>query len=323
MSYNKTYQNNPNLWGNKPNNLLLMFENDFIPNSNVLDLGCGQGRDALYLAKKGFNVLAIDSSNIAIKQLLEKSEQEQLTNLTVECVDASNFSLQSNKYQIINLHNLLQFIGKDNSLKLINNIKDKLSPDGFVIIKAFTTNDPESLKNNPKTHTFFEPNELKKLFDGFKIKHYIEHTIKDIGHTNKPEPHYHGIVELVAQKTTYFSINDYLKFLNQTVNVKIERPLGSFHPKHNFKYPVNYGFVPNTKAPDNEEIDAYILGVDKPLEEFTGICVAIIHRTNDNDNKLIVVPNNQVDISDQEIKDNTHFQEQYFESVIIREKLNV
>ncbi|MEK7117629.1 MAG: methyltransferase domain-containing protein [Patescibacteria group bacterium] len=200
MSYNNTYQNNPNLWGNRPNNLILMFENDFKPNSNVLDLGCGQGRDALYMAKKGFDVVAVDSSNTAIEQLLEKAKKEQLTNLTAKCADASNFNLQSDKYQIINLYNLLQFIGKDNSIKLINDIKNNLPPNGFVIIKAFTTSDPEYLKNNTAVRTFFEPNELKELFNGFKIRHYIEHVIKDAGHGNKPEPHYHGIVELVAQK---------------------------------------------------------------------------------------------------------------------------
>lgn len=199
MSYNKTYQNNPNLWGNKPNNLISMFEKDFEPNSNVLDLGCGQGRDALYMAKKGFNVVAADSSSTAIEQLLEKAKQEQLTNITAKCIDVNNFNLESDKYQIINIHNLMQFIGKDNNLKLINNVKNNLSPNGFVIIKAFTTKDPEYLKKIA-THTFFEPNELKKLFNSFKIRHYIEHIIKDIGHGNKPEPHYHGIVELVAQK---------------------------------------------------------------------------------------------------------------------------
>jgi inorganic pyrophosphatase len=51
------------------------------------------------------------------------------------------------------------------------------------------------------------------------------------------------------------------------VEVIMDRPLGCNHPKHGFRYEVNYGYVPNTLAPDGEEIDVYVLGVDKPLEK--------------------------------------------------------
>jgi inorganic pyrophosphatase len=106
-------------------------------------------------------------------------------------------------------------------------------------------------------------------------------------------------------------------YIGKTVQVEIDRPLNSKHPKHGFIYPVNYGFVPNTVSGDGEEIDCYVLGVDKPLKNFTGKCVAVIHRTNDNDDKLIIVPEDK-DITDEEIRELTNFQEQYFESEIIR-----
>ena len=59
------------------------------------------------------------------------------------------------------------------------------------------------------------------------------------------------------------------------------------------------------------------MGVFEPLEYFTGKCIAIIHRLNDNDDKLIIVPENR-NFSDDEIKVLTEFQEQFFESIIIR-----
>lgn len=113
-------------------------------------------------------------------------------------------------------------------------------------------------------------------------------------------------------------MNQSLKYLNQIVKVKIDRPLGSVHPKYDFKYSVNYGFIPNTVSGDGEEIDVYVLGVNKPVENFEGKCIAIIHRTSDNDDKLIVIPKDRTDISDKEIKQATYFQEQYFQSEIIR-----
>ncbi len=107
------------------------------------------------------------------------------------------------------------------------------------------------------------------------------------------------------------------KFLNQIVNVKIDRPMGSKHPKHCFIYPVNYGFIPNTISGDGEELDAYVLGVFEPLESFCGKVVAIIHRTNDDDDKLVVVPENK-NYSDEQIRALTEFQEQWFKSIILR-----
>lgn len=106
-------------------------------------------------------------------------------------------------------------------------------------------------------------------------------------------------------------------YIGKKVTVSIDRPLGSTHPKWGFIYPINYGYIPNTRSGDGEELDAYILGINKPLQEFTGICVAILHRTNDDDDKLIVVPEG-MHVTDAEIRAATHFQEQYFESEIIR-----
>lgn len=106
-------------------------------------------------------------------------------------------------------------------------------------------------------------------------------------------------------------------YIGQEVKVKIDRPLGSRHPKHGFIYPINYGYVPNTISGDGEELDCYVLGKSEPLQDFKGKCIAVIHRINDNDDKLVVVPEGQ-NSTDKEIKEQTHFQEQYFESEIIR-----
>ena len=108
-----------------------------------------------------------------------------------------------------------------------------------------------------------------------------------------------------------------IDFLNKTLKVTIDRPLGSKHPKHGFIYPVNYGYVPNTISGDGEELDCYILGIYEPIETFKGKCIAIIHRLNDNDDKLIIVPENK-SFSNNEIRVLTDFQEQYFESEILR-----
>lgn len=104
-------------------------------------------------------------------------------------------------------------------------------------------------------------------------------------------------------------------YLGKIVNVKIDRPMGSHHPKYHFIYPLNYGYVPNTISGDGEELDCYILGIFEPIKEYKGRCIAIIHRINDNDDKLVL---SNKDYSDDQIRALTEFQERFFESEILR-----
>lgn len=107
------------------------------------------------------------------------------------------------------------------------------------------------------------------------------------------------------------------EYLGKDVVVKIDRQLGSRHPKHGFMYMLNYGFIPNTISGDGEELDAYLVGVFEPVESFEGNVIAVIHRINDDDDKLVVAPKN-IKYSNDSIKALTEFQERFFESIIIR-----
>lgn len=105
-------------------------------------------------------------------------------------------------------------------------------------------------------------------------------------------------------------------YLGKRVEIQIDRPLGSAHPRYGFLYPINYGFVPGTMAPDGAELDAYFLGSDEPLETAAGACVGIIHRLQDDDDKLVIVAKG-VTLSKEEILKAVHFQEQWFEHKLI------
>ncbi|MBR1915870.1 MAG: inorganic diphosphatase [Alphaproteobacteria bacterium] len=109
-----------------------------------------------------------------------------------------------------------------------------------------------------------------------------------------------------------------VKYIGELVNVKIDRPKGSKHPKYGFEYPVNYGFVPYTKSGDGEELDAYVLMEDVPLEEYIGRCIAVVHRQDDNDDKLIVVPE-AYDLADEQIEHDIAFQEKWFKHILLRD----
>ena len=105
-------------------------------------------------------------------------------------------------------------------------------------------------------------------------------------------------------------------FLGKTVTVTVDRPLGSVHPKYNdMIYSINYGYLDGVIAPDGEELDVYIFGENKRLKEFTGRVVAIVHRDDDIEDKLVAIPDG-VDFSASEIENAVSFQEKYYDSRI-------
>lgn len=99
--------------------------------------------------------------------------------------------------------------------------------------------------------------------------------------------------------------------IEDIVKVIVDRPLGSQHPQYKETYyPINYGFVEGIMAEDEEEQDAYILGVDVPVKGFVGKIIAIIHRYDDVEEKWVVVPRN-MSYTKEEIKKQVEFQEKY------------
>ncbi len=104
-------------------------------------------------------------------------------------------------------------------------------------------------------------------------------------------------------------------YMNKTVKVYVDRPIGYKHK--GILYTLNYGYIKEFKALDGAYQDAYILGVDKPIDIFEGKVIAIIHRFDDVEDKLVVCALNE-NYSDEEIVQLVRFQEQYFKHEIIR-----
>lgn len=108
-----------------------------------------------------------------------------------------------------------------------------------------------------------------------------------------------------------------VNIIGKIVTVTVDRAMGTYHPEHpNIYYPINYGYIKGIIAPDGEEQDAYILGVEYPLQEFTGKIIAIIHRYDDIEEKWVVAPGDMT-FTKEEIRKRVHFQEQYFNIKIV------
>ena len=105
--------------------------------------------------------------------------------------------------------------------------------------------------------------------------------------------------------------------IGNIVKVIVDRPIGSRHPKYpDIIYPINYGYIEGIMAPDGEEQDAYILGVNTPVKEFIGRVIAVIHRFDDVEEKWVVAPDG-ICYTEEEIMAHVDFQEKYFKYSIL------
>jgi len=113
-------------------------------------------------------------------------------------------------------------------------------------------------------------------------------------------------------------IKDYSDIIGLRVKGKVDRPLGSCHPRHkDMIYPINYGYVENIIAGDGAEQDVYIFGTTAPIECYEGKVMAVLHRLNDVEDKWIVSLDDK-NYSNEEILSAVSFQEQYFMSELYR-----
>lgn len=122
-----------------------------------------------------------------------------------------------------------------------------------------------------------------------------------------------GKHEFIANTLRKALVNSYL---GKTVTIKIDRPVGSTHPQRaDMVYPINYGYIPEVVGGDGEELDVYLLGVDRPVAEYTCQIIGIVHRSNDVEDKLVAAPQG-MRFTKAEIAEAVQFQEQYFKSEI-------
>ena len=106
-------------------------------------------------------------------------------------------------------------------------------------------------------------------------------------------------------------------YLGRLVRIGIDRPIGYVHQKadRTLVYDINYGYIPNVLGGDGEELDVYLLCVDTPVKTYEGRVIAIAHRADDVEDKLVMVPDG-VMLSAEEIYSQIEFQEKYYQTKI-------
>ena len=132
IDYEQFYQEFPNGLG-EPTKVFVDFFGSFDnQNASVLDVGCGQGRDALFIARIGHRVTAVDLSPTGIKQLLADAKAENLKIKTV-VTDICEYT-SDQKYDVILIDRTLHMLRKEDQIQVLGRLLEYVLEDGFVLI---------------------------------------------------------------------------------------------------------------------------------------------------------------------------------------------
>lgn len=199
-------------WGLKPNRTLESFI-DLFQKGKALDLGGGEGKNSFFLAQNGFEVEVVDKNRQSLEKCQNFADQHKLRMQTI-LSDIKEFDFKESKYALIISVAALDFLKKSEIETVIEKTKKALNRGGCIFLMVFSDEDPmhqkiiniglKEIEENtfylPKFRThrhFFTSQELENMFQDFKIIHLEQKKIEDVGHG---EPHFHEVIEVLAQK---------------------------------------------------------------------------------------------------------------------------
>jgi len=213
MDWNETYAETSDFFGSEPDPVVHEYRERLHRRSPVLDIGSGQGRNALYLAREGFVVHAIDPSSVALRDL-ESAASSHGLKIEVWTGVFEDYPALSGSYGTVLAMGLIPILGRDEVDALSTRIRDWTIAGGLVFVTAFTTADPSYSRFAQDSdrigrhsfalpdgciRTFLEPDEAPALFPGFEVLRHREGPGPGHRHGDGPV-HRHALVELVLKR---------------------------------------------------------------------------------------------------------------------------
>lgn len=193
--WNSKFSRDGFLYGKKPNEFIKDCSLNFQKNKKVLCLGEGEGRNAIYLAKEGFSVDAIDASDIGLGKLSERAALEEV-NVDTKCIDINEW-LPNKLYGAVVFSYM--HLELNEMKKLFPKIEDALYKDGFLVAEVFSKNQIEKNSGGPKNlDLLYSVEEIKSCISNLKV-HKLEECEVELDEGNGHQGNA-SVIRLIAQK---------------------------------------------------------------------------------------------------------------------------
>ncbi|MFW6437736.1 MAG: class I SAM-dependent methyltransferase [Armatimonadota bacterium] len=195
-SYNRAYRRPGPLFGLRPDPALMELVRRITPAGRALDIGAGDGRHTIFLARSGFAVEAIDISEAAVAQLCELARRGRL-NVEARVGDCSEPDCIAGPYAMIVADTVLGHFEMDAARAIGRRIADALQPGGWLFVTALSADDPRESEFAGLSWTYYTRDELLSLFPAVRVETCEE--LRTVDHTHG-KPHRHLVLRLIAQK---------------------------------------------------------------------------------------------------------------------------
>lgn len=212
--FDERYSESESYWGDQPNLLVPLISSYLCPGSRILVVGCGEGRDAIFMGRLGFEVVATEISGNGLKRAEETATEKGLTP-ELHLLDVQKPHDHLGKFNAVLMMNVIQFLNPATIADRIEHFKSLVLPDGIFAAQLFTIEDPLyqewiGAEDNPGLSIehpernyglrFFEKGELSSYFRGWEMIHYHEGLIWDKPHGVQSDFHQHGIAQMIARR---------------------------------------------------------------------------------------------------------------------------
>ena len=179
--FNKLYKNDAQVFGDgKPVRIVEMVPH-YVSSGSVLDVGAGQGRNTLFLARKGFRVVSLDTSEVALKQLKSATANEALP-VEVIVSDIRKLDIDAENYDIVVFSFVLHLFFKEVSERILKYFMHNTRRGALHTISAFTSEG--DFFKDPKNKAFYypAPGELKEFYErnGWEVLEYYEEEVQTL-----------------------------------------------------------------------------------------------------------------------------------------------
>lgn len=195
-SYDRAYRRPGPLFGLRPDPALVELVRERAPTGRALDIGAGDGRHSVFLARNGFHVEAVDISEQAVGRLRELARRGRLP-IEPRVGDCADPQCIAGPYDMIVADTVLGHLAMDEARRIAGRIGEALAPGGWLFVTALSVADPRESEFAQLSWTYFTREELTGLFPGLRVERCEELSIVDRTHG---EPHRHRVLRLIAHK---------------------------------------------------------------------------------------------------------------------------